>query len=82
MDCGDGAVHRLIGEEVNFSSISEILISHHHSDHVTGLTSIIETMAIKKRNAKLSVYGPPGLKEVLFNNSKDHQRSIRSKVRP
>ncbi len=63
MDCGDGAVHRLIAKDVDFSSISEILISHYHSDHVTGLTSIIETMAIKKRNAKLSVYGPPGLKE-------------------
>jgi ribonuclease Z len=63
LDCGDGAVHRLIAKDVDFSSVSEILISHYHSDHVTGLTSIIETMAIKKRNAKLSVYGPPGLKE-------------------
>jgi len=63
MDCGDGAVHRLIAEDVDFSLISEILVSHYHSDHITGLTSIIETMAIQKRNAKLSVYGPPGLKE-------------------
>ena len=63
LDCGDGSVHRLVKSEVDFDAISEIMITHYHSDHVTGLTSIIETMGMRKRSAKLSVYGPPGLKE-------------------
>ena len=63
LDCGDGAVHNLISSNVDFSSIPEILITHYHSDHITGLTSIVETMGIEKRTRKLLVYGPPGLVE-------------------
>ena len=63
LDCGDGSIHRLVKSKTDLSSISDILITHYHSDHLTGLTSIIETMAIRKRSAKLRVFGPRGLKD-------------------
>ncbi|HZW55267.1 MAG TPA: ribonuclease Z [Nitrososphaerales archaeon] len=61
LDCGDGSIHRLIKSDVDVSAINDIFVTHYHSDHVTGLTSIIETMAIQKKSSNLNVYGPPGL---------------------
>jgi ribonuclease Z len=63
MDCGDGSIRNLLKFGVNVENISTVLISHYHSDHVTGLTQVIETMGIRKKKSSLRVYGPPGLKE-------------------
>ncbi len=63
LDCGDGALNKLLKYGANVNAVSDILITHYHSDHVTGLTQIIETMGIRKRKFDLQVYGPPGLKE-------------------
>jgi ribonuclease Z len=63
LDCGDGAIRNLLKFGADVNSISDILISHHHSDHITGITQIIETMGIKKRKTNLRVYGPSGLAE-------------------
>lgn len=63
MDCGDGAVRNILKFDLDVRSISSILISHYHSDHLSGLTQIIETMGMKKRTSDLDIFGPPGLKE-------------------
>ncbi|HYB03487.1 MAG TPA: MBL fold metallo-hydrolase [Nitrososphaerales archaeon] len=63
LDCGDGALGKLLRFGANINAISDILITHFHSDHVTGITQIIETMGIRKRKFDLQVFGPPGLKE-------------------
>ncbi|MHB8567702.1 MAG: MBL fold metallo-hydrolase [Nitrososphaerales archaeon] len=63
LDCGDGSIHRLVRSGLDVNKVSSILLTHYHSDHVTGLTSIIETMAIRKRTANLCIYGPPGLND-------------------
>jgi ribonuclease Z len=63
MDCGDGSIRNLLKFGINVEGISTVLISHYHSDHVTGLTQVIETMGIRKKKSNLRVYGPPGLKE-------------------
>jgi ribonuclease Z len=62
-DCGDGSIRKIMETETGPLSISNILITHHHSDHLSGLAQIIETMSIGGRTQKLAVYGPPGLKE-------------------
>ena len=63
LDCGDGAIRNLLKFGADVNSISDILVSHYHSDHVTGITQIIETMGIRKRKTNLRVYGPAGLAE-------------------
>lgn len=63
LDCGDGSIRELIRSQSDVNWITSILVTHHHSDHLTGLTSIIETMAIQKRTNNLSVYGPTGLRD-------------------
>lgn len=63
LDCGDGSIHELIRSQADVNWITSIVVTHHHSDHLSGLISIIETMAIQRRTSNLSVYGPRGLKD-------------------
>ena len=63
MDCGDGSIRNLLKFGVEVENISTVLISHYHSDHVSGLTQVIETMGIRGKKSNLRVFGPPGLKE-------------------
>jgi ribonuclease Z len=63
LDCGEGAIRNLLKFGADLNSISDILISHFHSDHLTGITQVIETMGIKKRKKDLKIYGLPGLAE-------------------
>ena len=63
LDCGDGAIRNVLRFDIDVLEISNILISHYHSDHLSGLTQIIETMGMKRRKEDLVVFGPPGLKE-------------------
>ncbi len=65
LDCGDGAIKNLLRFGVDVRKISSILITHYHSDHLSGLTQIIEAMSMKKKLTGLNVYGPPGILEYL-----------------
>ena len=63
LDCGDGSIRNLLKFGVNVNEISKIMITHYHSDHLSGLTQVIETMGIRSKTSDLFVYGPPGLKD-------------------
>ena len=63
LDCGDGAIRNLLKFGAKIENISTVVITHYHSDHITGLTQIIESMAIKKKKTNLRIFGPLGLKE-------------------
>jgi ribonuclease Z len=63
MDCGDGSIRRILEQRTNPLSISNILITHFHSDHLSGLAQVIETMSIKGRKNDLNIYAQRGLKE-------------------
>lgn len=63
LDCGDGSLRNLLKYGSDPNSISEILLTHYHSDHLTGITQVIETMGIRRRESTLRLFGPPGLKE-------------------
>ncbi len=63
LDCGDGSIRNLLKFGADVNAIKAVLFSHFHSDHVTGITQVIETMGIRKRSSYLHIFGPPGLKE-------------------
>ncbi len=63
LDCGDGSIFRLLKYNVEVNNISNILVTHFHSDHVTGITQIIETMGIRRRKSELNIYAPTGLRD-------------------
>jgi ribonuclease Z len=43
VDAGRGTVMRLAGAQVPLPSIDAVLITHHHSDHLTGLADLVLT---------------------------------------
>lgn len=68
LDCGRGAVMRLIQAGVPTGALDAVFISHYHSDHYSGLADLAMTGAIPlpwgSRKAPLEVYGPTGLKHI------------------
>jgi ribonuclease Z len=63
LDCGDGSIRKIMETGTSSLAISTILITHYHSDHLSGLPQIVETMSIEGRTKRLDIYGPAGLKD-------------------
>ena len=67
VDCGDGISSALLKQNISFSSIDSILISHLHPDHYSGLASLITQMKLVKRKKRLAIYVNSSLKSYLEN---------------
>lgn len=65
IDCGEGAQMQLRRSRLKFSRLNHIFISHLHGDHCFGLMGLISTFALLGRTAKLHLYAPAPLKELL-----------------
>lgn len=65
IDCGEGAQMQLRRSRLKFSRLNQIFISHLHGDHCFGLMGLISTFALLGRTAKLHLYAPAPLKELL-----------------
>ncbi|MBF0109388.1 MAG: ribonuclease Z [Magnetococcales bacterium] len=65
VDCGPGTLRRLVRVRKGITNLDAIFITHTHPDHVSDLTPLIHGLRIGStgRRKKLSIYGPPGLKE-------------------
>ncbi|MEK6883211.1 MAG: ribonuclease Z [Nanoarchaeota archaeon] len=70
MDCGEGTQRQIRIAKLNPCSITKILISHWHGDHVLGIPGLLQSMALNGYNKQLDIYGPEGTKkfiEEIFN---------------
>jgi ribonuclease Z len=66
VDCGRGAVMRLLGAGVLPGMVGAALITHLHSDHITDLNDLVTTRWIMMPiNIPLRVIGPVGTKNVV-----------------
>ncbi len=65
IDCGEGTQIQMRRFQVKLSKLHCILISHLHGDHYLGLTGLLNTLHLYGRKTKLTVVGPPGLREIL-----------------
>ena len=65
-DCAEGTQRQLMRSSVGLPDLEEIFISHYHADHYLGLPGMLKTFQLRQRELPLTVYGPPGLRE-LFN---------------
>ena len=45
--------------------LEEIFLTHFHADHYLGLPGMLKTFALRQREVPLTVYGPPGLRELF-----------------
>jgi ribonuclease Z len=63
-DCGEGTQRQLL-RSVGLVDMETVFITHFHADHWLGLPGMLKSLALRERTAPLTVYGPPGLCELM-----------------
>jgi ribonuclease Z len=63
-DCGEGTQRQLL-RSVGLVDVDSVFITHCHADHWLGLPGMLKSLALRERSAPLTVYGPPGLAELM-----------------
>jgi len=63
-DCGEGTQRQLL-RSVGLMDLTEVFITHFHADHWLGLPGMLKTFDLRARERPLTIYGPPGLRELL-----------------
>ena len=63
-DCGEGTQRQLL-RSVGLLEIETIFLTHFHADHWLGLPGMLKSLALRERTEPLTVYGPPGLSELM-----------------
>ncbi|MNH99579.1 Ribonuclease Z [compost metagenome] len=88
VDCGGGVVDQLIKAGVMPQRISDVLFTHHHSDHNSGFfdvfisswrTHVIPERVFEGRSTPMCVYGPVSTREIIgkMRESFDFDASLR-----
>ena len=65
VDCGEGTQIQLRRSRLRFTKISAVFITHLHGDHCFGLIGMLSTFGLLGRTAKLTVYAPQELSDIL-----------------
>ncbi len=63
-DCGEGTQRQLL-RSIGLTDLDAVFLTHHHVDHWLGLLGMVKSFALRDREAPLTVYGPPGTRELL-----------------
>ncbi len=65
VDCGEGTQRQLLRSNVGLVELREVFLTHFHADHYLGLPGMMKTFALRGREVPLTIYGPPGLRELF-----------------
>lgn len=72
IDGGDGITRALIQQEVELNSINKILISHLHSDHFSGLSTLLTQLKLSGRITPIEIISCkeniPVIKKILYSS--------------
>src|SRR5581483_722944 len=63
-DCGEGTQRQLL-RSIGLLDLDAVYITHYHADHWLGLPGMLKSLALRERTQPLTVYGPPGLGELV-----------------
>jgi ribonuclease BN (tRNA processing enzyme) len=64
VDCGSGVLNRLSGTDAGYESVSTVLLTHHHLDHVADLLPLLKARWLAGEE-HLEVVGPAGTKALV-----------------
>lgn len=65
VDCGEGTQIQLRKNQIRFSKINHIFISHLHGDHFFGLIGLLSSFNLLARKTELNLYAPKEIKKVI-----------------
>src|SRR3954469_21922100 len=63
-DWGEGTQRQLL-KSTGLVDLEEVFLTHFHVDHFLGLPGMIKSFSLRGRDQPLTVYGPPGLKQLF-----------------
>ncbi len=69
-DAGEGMQRNFLQAGIGINRKMRVFITHMHSDHVTGLLGLFQTMNLQSRELPVELYGPEPLGEFLESNSR------------
>jgi ribonuclease Z len=64
-DCAEGTQRQLLRSDVGLVELREVFLTHYHADHYLGLPGMLKTFALRGRELPITIYGPPGLRELF-----------------
>jgi len=64
-DCAEGTQRQLMRSTLGLPDLQEIFLTHFHADHYLGLPGMLKTFALRGREVPITVYGPPGLRDLF-----------------
>jgi ribonuclease BN (tRNA processing enzyme) len=65
VDTGDGAMTGLVEAGADYPDLRSIWISHIHFDHLGGLFAVLGLRLQTRAVGPLTIYGPPGMKDIV-----------------
>ena len=65
IDCGEGTQIQIMRNNISFSKINHIFITHMHGDHIFGLYGLLSTLNLDNRRHELHIYGFSQLEYIL-----------------
>ena len=63
-DCGEGTQRQLVSS-TGLADLSEIFLTHLHTDHWLGLPGMLGTFNLRGRDRPLTIHGPPGVAALM-----------------
>jgi ribonuclease Z len=63
-DCGEGTQRQLV-QSIGLTELTELFLTHFHADHWLGLPGLLKTFDLRGRERRLTIHGPPGLRELV-----------------
>jgi ribonuclease Z len=64
VDCAEGTQRQLMRSVVGLPELEQVFLTHFHADHTLGLPGMLKTFSLRQRELPLTLYGPPGLREL------------------
>jgi ribonuclease Z len=64
-DCAEGTQRQLLRSTIGLVELRDVFLTHYHADHYLGLPGMLKTFALRGREEPISIYGPPGLRELV-----------------
>jgi len=58
VDCGEGIQRQFRIAKINPCSLTRLLITHWHGDHILGIPGLLQTLAMNNYHKTLHIYGP------------------------
>lgn len=76
-DAGENSAGNLNKFKVPFDALTTVFLTHLHSDHFNGLGALVNFSWVWGRHDELSVFGPPGTRELVDGIASAYSRDIR-----